>query len=81
MKTDTVKSEEDTLREIDELFPIDSEYADFVVPAVNACKDINPDNPLNAAKYITAMFRRLKEISEKTDKWDTTKNILDHITK
>lgn len=36
--------------------------AELIVAAVNACKDINPDNPLNAAKVLPELFHILLRV-------------------
>lgn len=36
-------------------------YENLIVTAVNACKTINPDNPLNAAKMLPAISRCMNE--------------------
>jgi hypothetical protein len=36
--------------------------AELIVTAVNACKEINPDNPLNVAKAIPELFENANDI-------------------
>lgn len=38
-------------------------YAQLIVTAVNACKEINPDNPQAVAENIGEMYRELKIVS------------------
>jgi len=38
--------------------------ADIIVLAVNACKEINPDNPISVAESIVDMYEALKAMLE-----------------
>lgn len=53
---------------IAEVFGITKEetkcYAELIVQAVNACKQINPTNPINAAKVLSKIFEKLYELRD-----------------
>ncbi len=45
------------LPEIDEIGDLEKEYTELRIAAVNACKHINPDNPLAVAKVLPELLK------------------------
>jgi len=51
----------------DAAFAYDKKSADLIVTAVNACKAINPDNPLNAALHLVELIDMYKQLQQKLE--------------